>query len=97
MPLQIRMQGGICCPVAVCDWCHRPIERAAEGNYEWDMHRDPSPIYFTHKQCCRAFEAARSDVFFGAEELQLLPVYLERNLAMAHREAVQLATLAAMF
>jgi len=97
MPIQISMRDGICCPVAVCDWCHRPIERAADGNYEWDMHQISSPISFTHKHCCRAFEAASPDVLYGAEELRLLPVYLERNLAMTHRDAVQLAKPAALF
>jgi hypothetical protein len=96
MPLTIRDLNGLSCPTVVCDHCHQPIERAKDGNYQWRMDLpSPQPMYFTHKRCCLAFEDSRGrrapGVLWGSMELSVLSVYLERNLALKHDDAVRLA------
>lgn len=72
-------------PVAVCDHCRKPVTYAAGGNYHWDLAAvdgNDSAVFVTHKACCRAFEAQRPEVNWGAESLSLLPAYLARNVGL---------------
>jgi hypothetical protein len=82
-------------PAVICDHCGKEIEHAREGNYQWDMNAagdgGHAQIFFTHKRCCHAFESRRSGIQWGATELQLLPVYLENNLAIDREHAIELA------
>lgn len=76
-------------PIIVCDHCQQPIEYAKQGNYEWKVGPEgvvEPRIYFTHKRCSRAFEEANAGEgwTWHATELQLLPIYLERNLEIDH-------------
>ena len=96
--LRIVRENGQYCPVVVCDWCGQRIEEARQGNYEWEVDEHGLPatgeIFFTHKQCCLAFEEAhggRSHWF--ASELSVLPVYLSRNLKVDREEAERRAEL----
>jgi len=69
--------------VAVCDSCARVIEGADEGNYEWgeraDNGRPTTPVYFAHKRCSAALEAALcpSGDLWATSELSLFPIRLE--------------------
>jgi hypothetical protein len=100
MPLQIHYHEGQFCPVVVCDHCGEVISNAREGNYQWQASLSsevpPAPIYFTHKHCCRAFEAARGGrALWMSIELQCLPIYLERNLKLDWKKANGLVDLIA--
>ena len=88
MPLTIEGRGALCCPVVLCDYCGQKIERAAEGNYQWNMHRRDAPVFFTHKACCRAFEEQNESdgVFWGAMPLECLPVFLLTNLGVPYHK-----------
>jgi hypothetical protein len=91
MPLAIRYEEALCVPIVICDHCGEEIRSAADGNYQW-LGRDdrPSRVYFTHKGCCHAFEK-RHGGFWGAIDLQLLPVYLGNNLGIDWKESRRMA------
>jgi hypothetical protein len=97
MPLRIVVRHNGYAPIVACDECGREIATAADGNYQWHLAAGTAPeaIYFTHKTCCRAFEAKRpappNGWIWGSMGLVVLPVYLERNLAIDHRTAADLA------
>jgi hypothetical protein len=82
----------------VCDHCGEQIESASQGNYQWRMRNDGSgtdgAVFFTHKHCCRAFEAAnRGDVTWAWGELACFPVYLGNNLQLKWEKAKETARL----
>ena len=58
-----------------------------------------SPVFLTHKRCCWAFEHTRREggVLWGAMDSLLLPIYLERNLALDRADAVKTAAIMASF
>ena len=93
MGIQIVIRRNGYAPIVVCDACGREIATAADGNYQWHLGADAAPeaIYFTHKGCCRTFEAHRpapaGGWLWGAMGLEVFPVYLERNLAIDHARA----------
>jgi hypothetical protein len=86
MPLAIRFEGNWCLPIVVCDHCEKEIRTASDGNYQWLWDDKIARIYFTHKACCNAFEE-RHGGFWGAIELECLPVYLVKNLEINWRQA----------
>jgi hypothetical protein len=87
MPLQIRIEGPQARAVVVCAHCGKQIENARQGNYQWRM-RDGcrgtgGQLFFTHKQCCRAFQTANTGPFTWAwTELCCLPIFLGNNLGL---------------
>jgi hypothetical protein len=84
MPLQIIRKGNLDCPCPVCDHCGRVIERGDDGNYEWtvDEEGNPnSPLFFIHKRCSYDFEKSHGG-FTMNMELELLPAFLGKNLAV---------------
>jgi hypothetical protein len=93
MAIQIVIRRNGCAPIVVCDECGCEIATAADGNYQWHLAAGTAPeaIYFTHKRCCRTFEAKRpapaDGWIWGSMGLAVLPVYLERNLAIDHARA----------
>jgi hypothetical protein len=94
MPLVMQVVEGRCCPVVVCDHCQGEIEDALNGNYQWrseQAERSYARVYFTHKECCPSFEQARPESSWHAEELELLPLLLGRNLSLDWKEARALA------
>jgi hypothetical protein len=95
MPLEIRHRRGLACPIVVCDHCHAVIARAEQGNYQWDQTAKQATIYFTHKRCCAAFEAASPRVDWGAIGLECLPIYLGCNLKVKLRDAKKVAAFCA--
>ena len=91
MPLLIMEKQGRACPTVVCDHCGQPIKDAKEGNYQWEVEGDGT-LYFTHKQCCRAFEAARSrGLHWAWSDLSGLPVFLANNLKLKWKDAKETA------
>lgn len=108
MALRIVHDDGLDKVIVICDWCDKQIESAEDGNYQWVMKDsvgivDESPIYFTHKRCCYAFEhynGGRGPVrtkHFGAIGLQCLPVFLANNLEVNWVHATRSARLMAGF
>jgi hypothetical protein len=99
MAIQIVIRRNGYAPIVFCDECGHEIETAADGNYQWHMSIEPAPavIYFTHKRCCRTFEAKRpapaDGWIWGSLGLEVLPVYLERNLGIDHARAEKHADL----
>ena len=101
--LKMMWKAGRFCPVVVCSHCGKRIEDAKRCNVEWlipDKQElaGPAAVYFTHKGCCRAFEAANGGgALWGATELQAFVVYLGDNLHLdwekARESAVWLAEL----
>lgn len=93
MPLTIEIrEGGIACPVVICDHCGNTINRAEDGDYQWSGDNDRlgnrHAIYFTHKICCSAFERSQPGVeFWGAMELVDLLPYLANNLRLDWQDA----------
>ena len=86
MPLVIEERDNLSCPLIRCDHCAEEINPASDGNYQWRMSANgqccpSSPVFFTHKRCCWAFEHTRREggVLWGAMELSLLPILLERT------------------
>lgn len=52
------------CPIIICDFCKEEISDAKNGNAQWMSGEsgtvaDDNRLFFTHKQCCRAFESTR--------------------------------------
>lgn len=82
MPLAILRKNERDCPCIVCDHCGEEIANYRRGNYQWVMSAEggnvPRTLHFTHKDCCRAFEAAHplpEGMMWGAIELgDLRPV-----------------------
>jgi len=84
MPLVLKAEAAHSRPVIMCDHCGLAITDAHDGKYLWRL---PDPgrsiegtIYFSHKSCCRAFEAQSSDLTWGSTELPCLLVYLANDL-----------------
>jgi hypothetical protein len=76
-------------PQAFCDHCGKRIERAKDGNYEWQGRILPgqaSDLYLIHKACSYAFKEAIGDPHLTAE-LTLLPIRLGNNLEIDWDEA----------
>ena len=102
MPLQIKIEGKFAKPIIVCDHCGQQITDARSGNYEWIVNERGHPvedrIYYTHKQCCRAFEQSNGDRSnWNAVSLQCLPVYLANNLKVKLKEAIEITAAMAGF
>ena len=90
MPLDMMFKGGLYCPVVRCDWCGLPIDDARDGNVEWRMEDDPTPICFTHKGCCAAFERATGGYpSWLTCELVDFPVQVAANLGIDFRDKQQ--------
>jgi hypothetical protein len=96
MPMMMVGLKDVVAPKVFCDWCKKEITEAADGNYEWlpwengKMTEEPWPIYFTHKGCCEPFEDAHgrgSGALWNAMELDVLPVYLVKNLRIKWDDA----------
>jgi hypothetical protein len=79
MPLSMCYENGNCVPTVVCDFCGKQIRRAADGNFQWLWSDQAARLYFTHKDCCDAFEE-RHGGDWGVLELACLPAFLVRNL-----------------
>lgn len=63
--IRITLEEGRHSPRVVCDHCGKVIADAREGNYEWlcsvgGLAPATGEVFFTHKECCYAFEHARS-------------------------------------
>lgn len=86
MPLTMTYEGNLCVPLVYCDHCQREIRNAADGNYQWLWSDAPARIYFTHKACCKSFEK-RQGGLWGAIPLEILPVFLIRNLGVEWKDA----------
>jgi hypothetical protein len=91
MGLRMKIFGGCCGPVVVCDHCGQEIEDACDGNYCWggevaDGFHGDRP-YFTHKRCHAAFDKAHPDICSMTGELEWLVPYLAYNLGLNWKEA----------
>jgi hypothetical protein len=77
-------------PQAFCDHCGKRIERAEDGNYEWQGGQmtsgNASDLYLVHKACSYAFEETTGKPHRTAE-LTLLPIRLGNNLEIDWDEA----------
>jgi hypothetical protein len=88
-------------PLVFCDHCSELIEEAHQGNYHWLVDLATGEpfgdgrLWFTHKQCIRAFEQlhAREGLLFFWSELEVLPLYLATNLKVDTAEARRAAEL----
>lgn len=90
MPITIFYNKGKCNPLFICDYCQQEIKDATvEGNYIWNLDAEESPIYFTHKKCCHSFEQKYKAINWGAENLDLLLVYLARNSKVNFKKSEQ--------
>jgi hypothetical protein len=92
MPLVMQYNGPYATPQVLCDYCGEVIPDAQEGNYQWaeeEMTEGTStPLYFTHKRCCDAFETTRGGgQHWSAIGLECLPYYLVKNLKSSWRAA----------
>jgi hypothetical protein len=88
MPIVMKLKNERSCPTVVCDVCQEEIEDARDGNAQWMMGEegqgDGAAVFFTHKQCCRAFDRAAhaDDRCPGANELAHFMVFLSDNIRM---------------
>jgi hypothetical protein len=93
MPLVIAQSGAYAAPQILCDQCGEQIQAAADGNYQWSHSpaflegHEPAPVFFTHKRCCRAFEAAHGEHDWGWCPLECLSFYLTQNLGSTWESA----------
>ena len=92
MPLVITYNKPYAVPRIVCDSCGKVIADAQDGNYQWSdaMLEDgtTTPMYFTHKECCDAFEAAHGGgQAWSAIGLECLQYFLARNLHVTWQQA----------
>jgi hypothetical protein len=93
MPLVIQVNGPYAAPKILCDYCGKEIADAKEGNYQWSHvggyeEGQTAEIYFTHKDCCHAFEQTHGGHYgWGAIGLEALPYFLMQNLKVSWREA----------
>lgn len=87
MPIVMKLKN-LSSPTVVCDVCHKEIMEARHGNAQWIMGEEGQEngmmMFFTHKQCCHAFdEAARArGKSTGSQELAHFMVYLSNNIKM---------------
>jgi len=97
MPIRIKQSEAQSRVVVICDVCAEEITDAKKGNYYWRLNEDGSlhsgVIYFNHKQCARRFEEERSEAVWFTQELECLPIYLERNLDLSREDAERKANL----
>ncbi|MDX2030323.1 MAG: hypothetical protein SF339_06625 [Blastocatellia bacterium] len=82
MPLAIIVEERQSRPTFICDYCHKEIVNAFEGNYEWNASNDMkevTDIKFLHKKCVRQYEKefGRNGHHMGLHNLM---VYLLNNL-----------------
>jgi hypothetical protein len=89
----MQFTGPYAAPKVFCDHCGAEITDATDGNYQW-THADGSkegqttPMVFTHKACCDAFEHSHGDPYaWSAIGLECLPYFLARNLHVTWRQA----------
>ena len=92
MPLVMQRDGPSAVPRLLCDHCCAVIRTAADGNYQWSeaMLEDDTAtaMFFTHKECCDAFEAAHGGGHvWSAIGLECLPYFLARNLHVTWQQA----------
>ena len=93
--LKIELSGTRYAPVITCDWCEKHITEASEGHYEYEVDEQGRPlnetIFFTHKQCCQAFEEAHGGPGrWQMDDLQCFPIQLGRSLLIDWGEAERL-------
>jgi hypothetical protein len=90
MPLTMNCDGRRARPGIICDFCLKDIKDVKDGNAQWIAGDEGKGagcrIYFTHKQCCHAFEAA-NPADWGAQELAHYLVFLANNLKTDWDEA----------
>jgi hypothetical protein len=90
--LKMELVEGRYAPVVICDWCGRLIDHADRGNYEYEVAEDGRPIgdrlFFTHTECCQAFEEARGGPgHWRMDDLRCLPLQLGVVLGIDWDEA----------
>jgi len=97
MPLVIKAENGKCVPQVVCDHCGEEITTSREGNVQWRSSTweagAAGESYFTHKECCRAFEARELGTRWMWMPLDSLLVYLANNLEVEWDKAKERAAL----
>lgn len=79
-------------PIVTCDWCEKPIVEATDGNYEYEIDGEGRPrneaIFFTHTECCRAFEEAHGGAgHWRMDDLRCFPLQLGVSLLLNWNEA----------
>ena len=71
-------------PTITCDQCGKLIDEAKWGNCHWKTRdgnlTEDGKLYFTHKQCCTAFESADSSIMWHSTELTAFLRRLVHNL-----------------
>jgi hypothetical protein len=83
MPLMIQLTGRSDVPTVVCDHCGEAITQANEGNYQWSYAGGTADgqralVYFTHKECCDAFEHRHGDPYaWQAIPLECLAIFAQ--------------------
>lgn len=85
MPIRIHNTGARSAIRIVCDHCGKVIEKASEGNVEWDISASSewSEVFFIHKRCSASFESALGQNARTASiDLTDLPIRLAANLGM---------------
>ena len=87
--LKIVFENGLYCPMVFCDQCGERIVKS--GNYEYRVGKEGQPetgeIFFTHKECCRAFEETHGGkTGWHANELDELPLFLRNNLKITKED-----------
>jgi len=92
VPLRIIQNGQFDVPTIVCDHCGRAITDVKDGNYQFrygkgEKRGDGSPVYFTHKACCHAFDRTHPGGGGDAGALDSLFVYLANSLKLDWEEA----------
>jgi hypothetical protein len=103
MQLERRSHAGypdLAGPKFFCDFCNRPIQRAGLGLYMWDERLEnaayfagePTAVYTVHKGKCDALMCSvlglRQDEV-ATMELEVLPLYLARNMGMHSHEELE--------
>ncbi len=98
---------GLNCPIVVCDWCGKRIEKAGDGNCEWYIDEQAQPVsgkavdhigrpiagilFFTHKYCTRPCE--KRNGFSQSRDLDAFLFELEHNCPFDRDRARQMSDL----
>jgi hypothetical protein len=89
------------CPIVVCDHCQKQIVEAKDGAYFFDMplktwNGQQVDILFAHYNRC--FDQVETRMKNGGSDLvgwiplSAFPIYLERNLKLDRKKAIETAT-----